>query len=68
LAPQKVTNRDMNVGEFEDLLVFHANEVSPATDLVVEVQTVDGASVTVAVTDVGIGGDRLVIHAAPLPR
>ena len=42
--------------------------MSPATDLVVEVQTVDGASVRVAVTDVGIGGDRLVIHAVPLPH
>ena len=50
----------MSVGQFEDFLVFHTKEVSPATDLVVEVQTADGASVTVAVTDVRIGGDRLV--------
>ena len=58
----------MNVGQFEDFLVFHMNEVGPQTDLVVEVQTADGGTMIIAVKDVGIGGDRLVIHAMPLPH
>jgi hypothetical protein len=57
----------MNVGQFEDFLVCHAEEMSATTALVVEVETADGAMVIVATTDVVIRGDQVVIHSARLP-
>jgi hypothetical protein len=57
----------MNVCEFEDFLVFHQNEVGAATELDIEVQTPDGAPITLAVVDLTVANDRLVIHAVQLP-
>ena len=56
----------MNVSQFEDFLVFHQNEVGAATELAIEVQTRNGATIGFAVADLTVASDRLVIHAVPL--
>jgi hypothetical protein len=54
----------MNVGQLEDFLAIHGNELRADTELVVEVWAVGGAATKIAaVRDLEITGDRLMLRA-----